>query len=285
MQTKKRAKSVSFGKPKSKAEEPKVEEAEKKEIKEETEVIEEEKVEHEEIEPRTEAEGKEKTEEKREEEPMEVHLGNEVSEAETAELAKKEEFKEEVKEPEFQEELPPETPPFRDFSRQPEREAKRSNIWFFIWVVLITFILALACITGVYYFTTNSSIKPPSLNFNFSSPTATPVPTAVPTPTPKPVDLTAYTINVLNGSNVTGEAGRLKTKLVNAGFKVGTTGNADNNSYTNTVIEAKKDTNQEYLSALIAELKKTYLIDANITTLRTSNTSDVIVIIGSSTAK
>ena len=292
MQTKKRAKSVSFGKPKEKIEESKIEkietEVEEKEIK---------KPEAEELNEKTDEIAEKTTLEDLDEEPKEINLSEEAPEEAKAIPEEKEREEKEVgieedspKEAPQSEEEKTEEAPFRSFSRLSEKnENKKSNIWFFIWVVLITFILGLAVITGVYYFTSNKEIKPLSLNFNFKfgSPTTTPtpIPTSIPTPTTEPADLTAYTVKILNGSGVTGEAAKLKAKLTTAGFKVGVTGNADSSDYTKTVIEAKKDANQDYIKALIEELKKSYEIEANIKTLPASDASDIIVIIGATTAK
>ncbi len=302
MQTKKRAKSVTFGKTKP---EPK-ERVEEKIIKEKVEeehstVSSQEKEEIKEIEATEEVksdevdEKEEKIEEFKqsiEEEPMEVHLSDEPVEAEPQVEEKLEEeiIPESPQEPEEdrskEEVIPEEQPsPFGAFAKMPEKpESKKGNVWFFVTVMLITFALGLMVMAGIYYFTSNKqtvSISIPSI----SKPTPTAIPTSLPTATPKPLDLSAFSIKVLNGSGVTGEASKVKTNLTTAGFTVSTTGNADNSDYTKTVIQAKKSVNETFIQALITDLKKSYVIDSNIQVLSATDKADVVVIIGSSTTK
>lgn len=121
---------------------------------------------------------------------------------------------------------------------------------------------------------------------------------AKPTPTPEAMetsatpsaspsatlDLTKYPVNVLNGSGIAGEAGKAKTSLEKAGFKVSGTGNASSYDFTKTVIKAKADVPEDFLTKLTDELGKTYSMDKN-QTLAASSSDSVQVIIGSSKAK
>jgi len=71
-----------------------------------------------------------------------------------------------------------------------------------------------------------------------------PVPsiTPTPTPTPEPVDLSVLTVQVLNGSGVVGEAGRVKVLLTEAGFEEDKveTANAKNYDYLETEVRIKQ---------------------------------------------
>ena len=119
-----------------------------------------------------------------------------------------------------------------------------------------------------------------------TQPSPTPVPTEIPEPTeePKKVDLSAFTIKVLNGSGVKGEAAKVKANLTAAGFKVTTTGNADLDDYKETQIQAKKGTDKEFLKQLEAVLDKSYVVDeASTSPSGAAITTDVVVIIGVST--
>jgi|SRR6185369_2741312 len=296
MQTKKRAKSVKFGKTKEESEEKKIvkekelEKNEKIEEKEGTEVKEKSsesksaKNESEEAEVSSKSESTEERYEPEDssDEPMEVRLGKEDSEESHTEV---EDEKKEKKVSVIESTIAEEPSPFGSFAKMPDEERhRRGNAWFFIMVTLVAFVIGLVCIAGIYYFTAgtseNKGIAIPNI---IAKPT--PTPTQTPTPTPKQLDLSTYDIQVLNGSGVTGQAAKVKTDLTSAGFSVTKTGNADTSDYEKTVIEAKKGTDDAYLKELIATLKKSYAIDSNIVTLKASETSDVIVIIGSTTAK
>jgi len=104
---------------------------------------------------------------------------------------------------------------------------------------------------------------------------------AVPTvkPTEKPVDLTMYSIKVLNGSEVPGEASRLRDSLEKTGFKVSSIGNASESSFLKTVIMAKPNVNEAFLEKLKEELLKTYELD-KIGELKESADDDIEIIIG-----
>jgi len=118
-------------------------------------------------------------------------------------------------------------------------------------------------------------------------PTPTPLPASSTAPSASPLssaDLTKYTINILNGSGIAGEAGKAKTLLTTAGFKVGTTGNAATYDYTKTIIKAKSSVDAAYVSALSSALGKTYAVDTA-QTLEGTSTDTVQVIIGSSKAQ
>lgn len=93
-------------------------------------------------------------------------------------------------------------------------------------------------------------------------------------------DLTKYTVNILNGSGIKGEATKAEKNLTDAGFKVGTAGNAKTYDYKKTVIQAKDSVDQKYLDELNKTLAKTYVLDDK-QKLEDTEKEDVIVIIGS----
>lgn len=125
-------------------------------------------------------------------------------------------------------------------------------------------------------------------NIGINSAIETPVPTETTEATPEAsatpsatVDLTKYTVVVLNGSGIAGEAGKVKTILTDADFKVGTTGNASTYDFTKTIVKAKSDVDAAYVSKLIETLGKTYVVD-KAQTLSDSSKDDVQVIVGTS---
>lgn len=104
-------------------------------------------------------------------------------------------------------------------------------------------------------------------------------PTPTPTPTEIPVDLSKYTIEVLNGSEINGAATQLKDALSKEGFSVLSTGNATDSSFIKTAIRAKKDVSKQYLRKLKDFLLKSHALSET-QDLENSEKTDVIVIIG-----
>lgn len=289
MQTKKRARPVKFGKD-VKKEEPKkvVEEA----VETSSTVTEEEKPKEPEIEK---AEVKEEkvavTEEKTNDdsEPMEVNLSEGPVEEPTKESVPDTESISETTPSSLEEKEAdePEKPsPFGSFTYDREaRTGKKSNFRNFFIIAFFAFLIGLASMAGISYFLSGDIKDLTKITFQKETPTPLPTKEPVSTPTPEEVDLSAYTITVLNGSGLTGEAAKAKTQLIEAGFKVGTVGNASSSDYTKTTIAAKKDVDPQYLNELIATLKKTYKVNSVVETSSASATSEVTVTLGSGKAE
>lgn len=100
-----------------------------------------------------------------------------------------------------------------------------------------------------------------------------------PIPTEVPVDLTKYSIRVLNGSEIEGEASKLKDALETEGFTVSSIGNASESSFLKTVIRTKTEVDEEYLEKLKTFLLKTYELE-DVEELEESADDDIEIIIG-----
>lgn len=141
------------------------------------------------------------------------------------------------------------------------------------WLGIIT--LVLVAIVGVVYF----------MFFRGGSKKAepTPTPTAMVeevTPTTEPaIAKEDLKIKILNGSGVVGEAGRVKTILEKAGYKIESTDNAESYDHKETEIQAKT----AVTSTVLDELKKLLEKDYTVTTskLEKDNEVDIIVTVGS----
>jgi outer membrane biosynthesis protein TonB len=148
-------------------------------------------------------------------------------------------------------------------------------------VILIPGVLLLGALLGGIYFyqksikTTDGEPSPTPSVQTSTKPSATPS---------SQVDLTKYTVAVQNGSGIAGEAGKVKTLLEGAGFKVGTTGNAPSYDFEETIIKTKSTVDKAYLDKLTETLKGSYKVGDN-ETLPESSKDDVIVIVGSSKAE
>jgi len=120
-----------------------------------------------------------------------------------------------------------------------------------------------------------------------SSLTPTPTPTPVsstPTPTPSEImeelDLSEYSVSLLNGSGVPGEAGNAEELLSELEFADIKTGNAESYDYEQTEVSLKKNLPQGVYSKIEAALSETYSISLSETTLDEDSTFDIIIIVG-----
>lgn len=148
------------------------------------------------------------------------------------------------------------------------------------WIIIPGIFLLGALLGGIVYYQRNIS----GIKISVTTPTPTPIESGqAPTPTATPTaDVTKYEIKILNGSGISGEAGKAKSLLGKAGFTVSSTGNASNYSYTKSVIQAKSVVEKEFISKVTEALSKSYTVDSKTGVLPPSSGDDVIVIIGKS---
>jgi len=155
----------------------------------------------------------------------------------------------------------------------------KSGVIFFVAIIGV----AGMAMGGFLYWKSRISSEKPSVTQEEPTPTvqeATPTPTATPSPVPEePVELSAYTIEVLNGSGIPGEAGRVKGLLEEAGFEEVLAGNAGSYDYKETEVMVKSDTPEEVLTAVKEALAELSLIDGD--SLEDSYQYDVKIIVGS----
>lgn len=137
--------------------------------------------------------------------------------------------------------------------------------------VIAVFLIILAVGAGTFVYLSKTETK---------NPEPSPTPEVVTTPTPSPeVDRSAYKVAILNGSGITGEAARLKEKLIDLNFEVERTGNADKSNYKKTVIQTKEGVSHAFIEVLEKELAKRYVLSTT-ETLDKDSKNDVVVIIG-----
>lgn len=183
-------------------------------------------------------------------------------------------------EKELEEDLPKERSAFSSDTYEEEKVGGKSNFFiYFLIVALVSFVVGLLCMAGIDYVVSN---KPTDINSFFNAPTSTPAPSKAVTPSPTPikaVDLSTYNIQVLNGSGVKGEAAKVREGLVGEGFKVASSGNAATQDYEKTELAAKKGVDAAYLAKLKAYLEKeSYVVEES--TLSDDSKTDVVITIG-----
>lgn len=168
--------------------------------------------------------------------------------------------------------LPHSKMPIRNFSLEGSNNPNPLRWLFIIVLVLIT---AGATALGGYYILTKPNNSPDSTDQ--VSPTPQIAPTV--TPTAAPIDLESLKIEILNGSGVPGEAGRVETLLKSAGFGDAQTANADSYDYETTEISVGSSVAEEVKQTLTQALQ-TYELDP-IAVSSGSAEFDISIIVGS----
>ena len=186
------------------------------------------------------------------------------------------------------------------------QSGKKSKKSMFIILFIILFILLVFALQRFFFASSSKEesdvITPTPTEFQFPTDTPAPQPspeeeptptkaasnptdTSTPKPTTNPVDKatgldrSTLTVEVQNGSGVTGAAAKASDVLKSFGYKVSAIGNADNENYENVTIQVKS-TKSNYLSLLKKDLGFSYTIGSTSADLSSSSTADALVVIG-----
>ena len=150
----------------------------------------------------------------------------------------------------------------------------------YLWIIIPTALLVGALVGGlITYFSGVSKLNKDEIA---PSPIASEASTEVATPIASPAgELKRDTlkIQVLNGSGVSGAAGKAQTYLEGLGYKDVVTGNAISSDFTETEISIK-NASKEYLDLLTTDLSKNYKVATGTSTLATTSKYDVVVTFG-----
>lgn len=115
-----------------------------------------------------------------------------------------------------------------------------------------------------------------------ATPTPTPIAEETPTPTPAPeIERGDLSLQVLNGSGISGKAGEVKAVLEELGYDDVDTGNADSYDFEETVISLKEGV-EEYLDMLIEDLSEDYTVSEDTEKLDEDSDFDVVITVGTS---
>ena len=158
-----------------------------------------------------------------------------------------------------------------------EFEEKTNYLWIIVPVALLVGALVGGLIT---YFSGISKLSSTDVT---PSPVASVEPDVKPTTTPEPkseVDRSKVKLQVLNGSGVSGLAGKAKTYLEELGYKDVVVGNASVSNLTETTVSVK-DSKKDLLGTVIADLAKNYKVAEKTETLSASSKYDFVITLGS----
>lgn len=113
-----------------------------------------------------------------------------------------------------------------------------------------------------------------------AKPTPTPQPTAVPTPSAAVLNRADVKIRVVNGGGTPGAGSKMKTFLEGKGYTVASVGNAEEYTFTETVITAKAD-KAAYVTLLTDDLKSDYSLGTSTASAVEADAAyDVLVTVG-----
>ncbi len=163
--------------------------------------------------------------------------------------------------------------PSKNISLVPNQKMNnKKNILPIIAVAILSFAIVAFIVFSIY-----NKNKEDIIDTDVQSgivPTSAPVITEIPTPTIAQIDK-EIKIQVLNATDINGQAATLKAKLVALGFENVSVGNATKNATENSVQVKTDDISAYFESAFVTEFPATYTTD-----LKTTSTYDAVFTIG-----
>ncbi len=106
----------------------------------------------------------------------------------------------------------------------------------FMFIILLIALVAVLKISGGFLKPSQPRIVASPVQITFSEALPKPSFTASPSATPSDLNLSNYTMRILNASDVPNQAGKLKSELLKVGFSVITTANQASNQINTTVV-------------------------------------------------
>lgn len=155
-----------------------------------------------------------------------------------------------------------------------EEEEKSS----YLWIIIPTALLVGALVGGLITYFSGISKLPET--DSSPSPIASIPAEASATPEAKvEMDRSKISLQVLNGSGISGFAGKAKTYLEGLGYKDVMAGNAATSDFTDTIISVK-DSKKEFLETIKTDLAKNYQVAKKTETLSASSKYDFVITLG-----
>lgn len=139
----------------------------------------------------------------------------------------------------------------------------------------IAVVVVLACAGGIYFLLNSQQNSSQMATSTKEEPAVTETP--IPTPTPEPLNRAELSFEVLNGSGVKGEAKRVADLLIELGYKVTKTGNADKDDYAQSELIIGSSL-EDKANLIVADLKDIIRIASVSATLKESTPSGRIII-------
>ena len=163
-------------------------------------------------------------------------------------------------------------------------EKKKSSGFFKPFLIVLTVLSLIAIITGgIFYYqknvASNSEESVEKAEESTAEPTTSPEPTATPTEE-MTVDYSKYTLQILNGSGIPGEAGSVQDLLNDLDFKSVAKGNATSYDFEQTTVALKEGAPDQVFTDISKALSTTYDVASKSEVLKASSSYDVVVTVG-----
>jgi len=129
---------------------------------------------------------------------------------------------------------------------------------------------------GIFYYVNSNK------GGNVADSTPTPAPIVEDTSTPEPVvelERSDLSIQVLNGSGISGKAGEVKDVLEELGYENVDAGNADSYDFEEMVISIKEES-EDYVDMLVEDLSDDYTVADDTEELDEDSDFDVVITVG-----
>lgn len=169
----------------------------------------------------------------------------------------------------------------KDIRPDTTKEIEKGSKSFFksFLLIFIFLILAGGLVGGIIYYKKGVNKKSSETTDKISTqeeltPTPTPIPTKV------ELEISKYTLSILNGSGIAGEAKGVADILKEAGFSEAKTGNADRYDYISTSVSLKESVPEEVFNKIKDILSDTYTLERSKKSLEESSLYDIIIIVG-----
>lgn len=157
-------------------------------------------------------------------------------------------------------------------------DGKGKKIFLFVFLFVL---IAGTIAGGIYYYQTKVS-SADTQSREEVVPTVTKTPSPTPTPKEEAIDPSEYSVNVLNGSGILGEASTVKDLLLIQGFENVDTANADSYDYKNTEVGLKIDAPASLFNLIKSSLGRFYVVVEAEDKLEDDSNYDVVIYVGSS---
>lgn len=150
-------------------------------------------------------------------------------------------------------------------------------------LVLLLGIIGTLVVTGMYAYRflksedqdSSASSVEPSL-----APSPSPSPSPIGPDTSTLLNLTEYSVQVLNGSGIRGEAELVANLLRDRGFSQISTGNADNYNYQSTTVRIKEGTSSAHIQKEVSDALAEYSVEIDEYLMNQGTNVDIQIIVG-----
>ena len=151
--------------------------------------------------------------------------------------------------------------------------------WILFFAFLIGLVLGAGLIGGIFYYRSKVGNIPiiPAKENKVAEATIEPSPSA--TPEAK-LDLSAYSVEILNGAGIAGEAAKVEEMLNDYGFSDTTTGNASNYDFQDTEVALKEGVPSELFDDVKSAMEGYSVVKVD--NLPSSSSYDIVITVGQS---